>query len=101
MSAKSTALQLIPVAHLYARKRAEKTTPNNEAPEIARTVPSLVVDDVGVEPDPVAVTALDLLVTNDPVALVEELDDVTVGRPAKRTELVSVWQLDEAGTRAV
>jgi len=83
----------------YARKRAEKMTPKNETPEITRTVPSLVVDDVGVEADPVPVAVLDL-VTID-VALEAELDFVTVGRPAKRTELVSVWQLDEEGIRAV
>jgi len=90
------------VAYAHARKRAEKTTPKNEAPERARIVPSLVdVDDVGVAPDPVEVTDLDLLVDNDPEGTEEEPDPVTVGRPAKATELVSGVQLDEDGTRAV
>lgn len=84
----------------YARKRAEKTTPKREAPEMARIVPSLVVDvdddDFGVEADPVAVELLDLVTIDEGVE-----EGVIVGRPAKRTELVNVWQFDEAGTLAV
>lgn len=91
------------VAGSYARKRAEKTIPKNDIPEIARTVPSLVVedDDVAEAPDPVAVAALDLTVANEPVARAEELVALTVGRAVKRAELVKVLQLDEAGIRAV
>jgi len=49
----------------YARSRAEKTTPKTEAPEIARTTPSLVVLDAGVEVALIDVLELDLLVDND------------------------------------
>ena len=66
-------------------------TPKNEAPVIARTVPSLVVDDVGfaLEPLPVPVPAAALLVVI-PVGFEEVLVAVGVRRPVKMTELVSV-----------
>ena len=66
---------------------------------MARIVPSLVeLPGVGVGPDRVEVKTLDRLVVSE-VGRGE--DPETVGRPAKRTELVSLTQLDEAGTRAV
>jgi hypothetical protein len=95
MFAKLTAIQLVK-PRAYAKKRAEKTTPINVAPEMAREVPSLVDDDdVGVGPDLVEDDDLDT-VDDNPVG---RTDPEAVGRPAKRTELVCVTQLDERGIR--
>lgn len=89
------------LAIVYARKRAEKRTPKNEAPVMARVVPSLVEDDdEGVEAEPVALAPRDKLVAK-PVDDEREPEPLAVGRPENMAELVRVLQLDEEATRAV
>ena len=105
MFANLTAMQLIQKLicsprDFYARKKVEKTTPKNDTPETARTMPSLVLDPaVGVEVGPLELPVL--LLVDNPDVLEREEDIVPVGRPAKTIELVNVTQLDEGGTRAV
>jgi hypothetical protein len=83
----------------YERNIAEKTTPNNDSPEMASATASLVFDDDAGFADPVAAALPVGLLVADPEPLAEG-DDETVGSPVYKAAEVKVWQLLLEGTRA-